>query len=186
MPLNNSTAGSINGVITLEQVIGENTDISEYLDFGFYDKVWYKDSAGLGELLPGRWLGVSSRTGRLMCYHILTQTASVISRSTLQRVKNLERQDKYTEYTFRKFDDEVHRRLKEEQRGYDVEKTSPQGWEDLNESDTDFKDIFDRSFSDGMKPEADDLTPDVLEDTYLNMELAPPKDGESVQVVKVT
>ena len=60
MSLTHSTAGSINGVIPLEQVTGETPDISEYLDFGFYNKLWYKDNAGLGELLPGRWLGVSS------------------------------------------------------------------------------------------------------------------------------
>ena len=72
MYLTNSTAGSINVAIPLEQVTGETPDISEYLALGFYDKVWYKDNAGLGELLPGRCVGVSSRTGRFMCYHILT------------------------------------------------------------------------------------------------------------------
>ena len=113
MSLTNSTAGSINGVIPLEQVTGETLDISEYLDFGFYDKVWYKDNSRLGELLPGRWLLVSSTTGRLMCYHVLTQTASVISRSTVQQVTNLERKNKSIEDTFRKFDYEVHRHLKE-------------------------------------------------------------------------
>ena len=56
MSLTHSTAGSINGVIPLEQVTGETPDISKYLDFRFYNKVWYKDNAGLGELLPGRWL----------------------------------------------------------------------------------------------------------------------------------
>ena len=80
MSLTHSTAGSINGVITLEQVAGETPDISEYLDFGFYNKVWYKGNTGLGEILPGRWLGVSSRTGTLMCYHALTKTAIIISR----------------------------------------------------------------------------------------------------------
>ena len=90
MPLTHSTAGSINGVVLLEQLTGDTPDISEYLDFGFYNKVWYKYNSGLGELLPGRWLGVSSQTGRLMCYHVLTQTESVISSSTVQWVTNLE------------------------------------------------------------------------------------------------
>ena len=105
MSLTHSTAGSINGVIPLEQVTGETPDISEYLDFGFYDKVWYKENSGLGELLPGIWLGVSSQTGRLMCYHVLTQTASVIFRSTVQRVTTLKRQDNSIKDTFRKCDD---------------------------------------------------------------------------------
>ena len=117
MSLTHSTAGSINGVIPLEQVTGETPDISEYLDFRFYDKVWYKDNSGLGELLPGRWLGVSSQTGRLICYHVLTKTAIMISRSTVHRVTNLERQYKSIKYTFRKFDDEVHCHLKEIKKG---------------------------------------------------------------------
>ena len=30
----------------IESVTGETTDISEYLDFGFYDSVWYHENAG--------------------------------------------------------------------------------------------------------------------------------------------
>ena len=71
-------------------MIDETVDISKYLDFGFYDKVWFKDNAGLSPNEPGRWLCISHRTGRLICYHILTQTGKVISRSTAQRVMNIE------------------------------------------------------------------------------------------------
>jgi len=85
-----SSAGSLDGGIPLTEVTGETPDISEYLDFGFYDRVWFKDNAGLSPNEPGRWLGVSSRTGRLMCYWILNQHGAVISRSTVQRVTNLE------------------------------------------------------------------------------------------------
>ena len=56
----NSAAGEITGSIPITKVTGETEDISEFLDFGFYDKVWYRDNAGLGPELPGRWLGVSS------------------------------------------------------------------------------------------------------------------------------
>ena len=62
-----------------------------YLDFGFYDQIWYKDNAGLSPSEPGRWLGISHRTGRLMCYDVLTQKGTVVSRSTVQRVTDLER-----------------------------------------------------------------------------------------------
>ena len=71
MSLTHSAAGRINGCIPLENFTGETPDITEYLDFGFYDHVWYKDNAGLGKTMPGRWLGVSHRTRRLMCYNIL-------------------------------------------------------------------------------------------------------------------
>ena len=47
------------GCIPLSQVKGETADISEYLDFGFYDQVWYRDNAGLEPYHPERWLGVT-------------------------------------------------------------------------------------------------------------------------------
>ena len=39
MSITHSNTGSINVIIPLEQVTGETPDISEYLGFGFYDKV---------------------------------------------------------------------------------------------------------------------------------------------------
>ena len=47
MSMTHSSACGLNGGIPIEGVTGETPDISEYLDFGFYDKVWYKDNAGL-------------------------------------------------------------------------------------------------------------------------------------------
>jgi hypothetical protein len=52
----------------MEQMTGETPDISEYLDFGFYDWIWYKDNAGLGENHIRRWLGVAHKVGNLMSY----------------------------------------------------------------------------------------------------------------------
>ena len=186
MSLTHSSAGSISGCIPLENVTGETPDISEYLDLGFYDHVWYKDNAGLGETMPGRWLGVSHRTGRLMCYYILTQNGTVISRSTVQRVTNLELQERSVKETFVKFDAEIHRRLKADDRGYEGSKPNPQDWADMMEEDPDFKKEFTRLFSNIDIPEADEYTPDVLEDTYLNMEIALPRDGDSSQFARVT
>ena len=87
--------------------MGETIDILEYLDFGFYDEVWFKDNAGLSPSEPGRWLGVSHQTGRLMCYHILTQRGTVVSRSTVQRVTALEKCTHEVKETFVKFDEEI-------------------------------------------------------------------------------
>ena len=53
-------------------ISGETSDISEYLDFGFYDWVSYRSNAGLGELEISRWLGVSHKIGQLISYWILT------------------------------------------------------------------------------------------------------------------
>ena len=44
-----NTARGLDGRCPLERITGDTVDISEYLDFGFYDWVWYRDNAGLGE-----------------------------------------------------------------------------------------------------------------------------------------
>ena len=49
------------GRAPLEYVTGETPDISQYLDFGFYDWVSYRIISGLDELSLGRWLGVSHK-----------------------------------------------------------------------------------------------------------------------------
>ena len=46
MSVTHSAAGDIGGCIPLTYFTGESIDISEYLDFGFYDEVWFKDNAG--------------------------------------------------------------------------------------------------------------------------------------------
>ena len=80
----------LNGRSAFEQVTGKTPDISEYLDFDFYDLIWYHPGVHpnfdneIRQL--GRWLGVSHRVGSDMCYWILTVTGHVISESTVQHV----------------------------------------------------------------------------------------------------
>ena len=181
-----SAAGGLNGCVPLTDVTGETTDISELLDFGFYDEVWVKDNAGLSPPEPGRWLGVSHRTGRLMCYHILKQTGRVVSRSTVQRVTNLEKQTKEIKEMFVKFDVEIHRRLKADDRGYSGDKPKPEDWADLIEEDPEFVEEFAKVFNNKDIPESDDYIPEVLNDTYLNIEVALPRDGDGPEFAKVT
>ena len=186
MSLTHTSAGGLEGCIPITNVTGETADISEYLDFGFYDEIWYKDNAGLSPYEPGRWLGVSQRTGRLMCYHVLTQRGTVISRSTVQRVTNLEKTTASVKDTFIKFDELIHDKLKNVHRGYIGDKPNPDDWADLIEDDEDFREEFQKVYNNKDIPEADDYTPEVLEDTYVNMEVVLPRDSEGPQFAKVT
>ena len=78
-----SNPGRLQGQTPLEQLTGETPDISEYLDFSFYDWCWYNDNAGLGEAKLGRWLGVSHHMGSLMSYWVLMLKGHVISWTTV-------------------------------------------------------------------------------------------------------
>ena len=184
--LTHTTAGGLNGCIPITQVTGDTPDISEYLDFGFYDPVWFKDNAGVSPNEPARWLGVSNRTGRSMCYWILNQRGQVISRSSVQRVTNLEMSTTTVKDIFDNFDRKIHDKLKCEQRGYLGDKPNPEDWADLIDEDDDFREEFQKIYNDSSIPEADNYTPEVGDDTYINMEIALPRDDDGPTFAKVT
>ena len=64
MSLTSNSSFSLDGRTPLEQVTGETPDISEYLHFGFYDWVWYKDNTGLARIVSedGLALCIESET----------------------------------------------------------------------------------------------------------------------------
>ena len=148
MSLTHSPAGSTEGFIPIAQITGEIADISEYLYFRFYEQVWFKDNTGLSPFEPGRWLGVSHRTGRLIYYHVLTQRGTVISRSTVQRVTNIEKITAEVKDTFQKFDETINQRMKSCSKSeYIGDKPNPEHWADLLENDSNFRDEFERIFN---------------------------------------
>ena len=71
----------------IECVMGQTVDISEWLDFDFYDRVWYWDTPkhgmNVGQARISRWLGITHHVGTDMTYWILTEAGHVIARSTV-------------------------------------------------------------------------------------------------------
>lgn len=69
-----------------ELVYGLTPDISEYVEFEFYDYCWYWDTP---QSFPhekknlGRWLGVAQRVGQAMVYFVMNSNGKVIARSTV-------------------------------------------------------------------------------------------------------
>jgi hypothetical protein len=78
---------SLGGRTPYEIVTGRTPDISEYLDYGWYDTLWYyEQDANFPEERRklGKWLGVAHRVGQALCYYVLNGNAQVIVRSTVQ------------------------------------------------------------------------------------------------------
>ena len=69
-----------------EMVFGSTPDISEYVEFEFYDYCWFWDTP---QSYPhekkqiGRWLGIAHRVGQSMVYYIMNIKGRVIARSTV-------------------------------------------------------------------------------------------------------
>ena len=155
-------------------------DISEFLDFGFYDWCWYSDAFGMAETKLGRWLGVSHQVGSLISYWLLADKCKVISRTTVQRVTNLKMQEDMNKSWAQAFDQAIRERINDSAHYIiDGGKNEPKDWAThLLDTDGDFQDEFNNVISHPVVKEADEsFTPDVMGDTYVNMELALPQGG---------
>ena len=113
MQLTVRTAGKLQGRTLLELLTGETPDISEYLDFGWYDRVWYKEDAGLGETKLGRLLVPSHKVGSLMSYWVFPKSGMPISRTTVQRVTHLEAQTDSNRKRIEHYDTAITKRFHE-------------------------------------------------------------------------
>ena len=69
----------------LEKITRETVDITEYLNFVFWDLVWFTSNPEDGPCL-GRWLGLSHRVGSALYYHILKSNGKIESRTTVQHL----------------------------------------------------------------------------------------------------
>jgi hypothetical protein len=70
-----------------EVITGDTPDISKWVDFTFYDWVWYLHAPDSDENPRlGRWLGMLQRVGSALCYWILPSSGRVIALTTVQHV----------------------------------------------------------------------------------------------------
>ena len=190
MQCTSTEAGSANGRTPLEIITGDTPDISEFLDFGFYDWCWYSNAFGIAETKLGRWLGVSHRVGSLMSYWLLTDKCKVISRTMVQRVTNLEMQEDVNKSQAQAFDQAICERINDSIHYIiDGGKNEPKDWTThLLDTDDDFQDEFNNVISHPEVKEADEsFMPEAMGDTYVNMELALPQgDTLDPQYARVT
>ena len=101
-----------------------------------------------------------------MSYYILTQTGSVISRTTVQRVTNLEVQIYDHKVLFVKYDSEIRRRSKEDNFQVEGDRPNPEYWVEFVEFDEDFQEEFNKIVTDDNIIKANaTFTPEVFDDT---------------------
>ena len=180
-----SYSGQLDGKTPIQYITGEIPEIGELLDFGMYDRCWYRENAGLGETKLGRWLGVSEKVGPLMSYWVLTSKGTVTSRTTVQRVTHLETQTGDNKDRFQKFDADIAALYKDELI-IDGAKPDIKAWSEIIGDDPDFEEEFQKLISDKDVVEADDdFTPDSY-DTYVNMELTLARGAETPAYARVT
>jgi Reverse transcriptase (RNA-dependent DNA polymerase) len=102
------TARTAEGRTGYELIVGRTPDISEWLDFSFYDWVWYWYQPGDDDNPRlGRWLSVAENIGGGMTYWILGENGNVNARSTVQHVTELDKMTHDMQARFRDFDSQI-------------------------------------------------------------------------------
>ena len=78
----------LHGRTPYEIVAGDTSDIMEWLEYNFYQAVWFYSPAAfpVEKQLFGRWLGVLHRVGQALCYWVLPVSGVPIARSTVQPI----------------------------------------------------------------------------------------------------
>ena len=166
------------GRTPLECITGETPNISEYLDFGFYDWVTFRNNAGLGNAALGRWLGVSHRVGQLMSYWILYISGIPVSCTTVQRLTELEKQTNEWKQRMDTFTETIEAKLGNSVRNVRIPEKDligiPQRFLlELEKEDDEFYSQFTKTINDPSLQEADDCYDQEYgsTDSYIGMKL---------------
>ena len=170
-------AANLQGRTQLKTLTGETPDISKYLDFGFYDRVWFKENSGLGKTKLAIFLGVSHQVGSLMSYWVLPASGIPASRTMVQRVTNIESQTEQCKKRLSIYDKKIAEIFNEMyidadylQDNNDMPAVKIQ--EELADDDRVFYEEFTRVITNADIPEADDtFDPESFDDNHFNMEL---------------
>ena len=169
-----SSSKYADGRTPLEIITGDTPDISEYLDFGFYDWVTYKPNAGVAAPELGRWLGVSHHVGKLMSYWVLPESGIPVSATTVQRVTNLEEQTEEFKANALKFEEKVKRKWEVESAQINENQipVKPESVLDLENEDEEFREEFHRVIDEPNVPHIDDVKTEEQYNNYVNMEIS--------------
>ncbi len=109
--------------------------ISEYVDFGWYDLVYYYDKAAFPNLKThvARWLGVVHRVGQALCYWLLTQTGQVIARTSVIKILKDDMASDVFRLKLQAFDSIINDRFKNRLSNKDILETSNIEEDQLND-----------------------------------------------------
>ena len=186
----NVTASSsryADGRTPLEYITGETSDITEYLDFKFYDWVMYKSNAGIDGPELNIWLGVSHRMGPFMSYWILPASGLPISCNTVQHVTQLEMVTTEMKEKMKSFTVKVNRRSDSASADTTINtpNVNPSQILGLQYEDDDFLTEYNRVICSSNIPDVDDgnVNENVVQsgsrgDEYVGMEISLPRGSD--------
>ena len=99
-----------------EEITGDTPNIAEWLDFEFYDLVWWLDRSKKPNINDdtrrlARWLGVSHRVGSDLCYWLITESGQLISKTSVEHVVRDDYLQEDTKRKISEFNEKIESRL---------------------------------------------------------------------------
>jgi len=159
---------ALHGGTPYEMVTGNTPDISEYVEFIWYDPVFYYDDTPFpqGKHILAQWLSVAHQVGQAMCYWLLTQTGQVIARTSVQNLTLDELFSPDIKQAIHDFDISVHDILK----SHEIRDDNPTSY--LQDVYDDLDEPFDEKLT---MPEQDEYPDHNTYDQYLSTHVLLPR-----------
>ena len=191
-----TTIFDLNGRTPFETVLGFTPDISELVEFKWFDWVWYHDPVDSDKDHLGRWLGPAHNIGQGLAYYILNHNAEVIVRSTVSVIDKDDiaphdlqtRQGEFTTRVESLIGNFQHATIKRSEQKPDEIADVYSDLFELTDGDVDEVQMqaFDSSGDPITKPEAEEIVmqdaPSAeLDDKWINATVPIPQGGEIVQ-----
>lgn len=188
-----SRTASKDGRTPFERITGDTIDISEWLEFEFYDICWYWDNQhDSTEPKIGRWLGVSHRVGSALCYWILTNNGKVIARTTVQHVTKLETETRDIQQKIRDYHVSLNNHIGAEEFTTDMDELPdfinddiPMAQDD-NPMEEDYNGLPEQPDLDDIVNQEDPVLAADTYDTFLGAEVCLPDDKGNKLMARVT
>jgi hypothetical protein len=161
-----------------EHVSQETPDISEYIDFDWYDYCYYLDHPKSdARPMVGRWLGVAHNVGSAMCYYVLTRKGTVLGRTTVHPIPAADRATDVFKANCIELDAGVKDKLGDHVKDDDIGDIPNGIFGDDDNEFVPYEGFTDEEGADIGVQEADEFTADTM-DSYLATEVMLPR-GDS-------
>ena len=161
---------------------GETPDISEHLDFEFYDWATYWNYAGLGWVRIGRWIVVSHKFRQIISLCILTVSWRPITCINVQQLTEEEQENDEYGGQMEQFNTLLNKRLEAKYANINITSKPDWNWLSIDKLDPEFDDEFHKVISDDDVPHADEAQPkeepthtSKMFNSYIDMEIGLPR-----------
>lgn len=172
-----------------EIVHGDTPDISDLISFDWYEDVFYHVGPTEHDAFPqerealGKWIGVARTVGQRLTFYVLTEKGSVIARSTVRHLTEVERTDPKVKQRIADLQAAIEAKIGDSLAADEVDPGAIGAPIEVIFDGDELPGTADDPYTRDDKPEDDEFTPEAY-DQYIAAHVLLPR-GDSVLKAKV-